>query len=130
MRLLLDTQAWLWMVSAPEKLSERSRETLENPDHELFLSSASAWEIAIKYATGKLRLEEPVDRFVPSRATIFQTSSLPILQAHAVRAGALPRHHRDPFDRMLVAQGQIEDLPIMTSDPVFKRYDVQIIAAA
>ena len=130
MRILLDTQSWLWMVSAPERLSPAARDLFESADHELLLSVASAWEIAIKQSIGKLKLEEPAERFVPSRAAIFRTGSLAVEQSHALRVAVLPMHHRDPFDRLLIAQSQIEELPILTADPVFVRYGVQVIAAA
>ncbi len=130
MRILLDTQAWLWMVSAPHRLSQPARELLGSHENELLLSVASAWEMAIKQSIGKLTLEEPAERFVPSRAAIFRTSSLALEEGHALRVATLPAHHRDPFDRLLIAQAQINGLDILTADPVFSRYDVRVIAAA
>ena len=129
MRILLDTQCWLWMAAFPERLSPRTRELVETTEHELFLSAASAWEIAIKHSRGKLRLPEPPERYVMSRCDRLRTEPLPIDHAHALRVSALPSHHRDPFDRMLVAQAQIEGLPILTSDAVFRQYDVDILSA-
>lgn len=130
MKVLVDTQCWLWMASAPEKLSAHARELVLTTANELYLSSASAWEISIKYALGKLQLPEPPGRYVPSRVHTLRTWTLPIDQEHALRVASLPPHHRDPFDRLLVAQAQVEDLPILTADPVFDRYDVTVIAAA
>ncbi len=127
MRILLDTQCWLWMAASPERLSARARKLVETTEHELLLSAASAWEIAIKHALGKLRLPEPPARYVPKRLETMRTVPLPIEHGHALRVASLPPHHRDPFDRMLVAQAQIEDLPILTADPVFTRYDVEVI---
>jgi PIN domain nuclease of toxin-antitoxin system len=127
MRVLLDTQCWLWMASAPDRLTERARSLVETTDNELYLSAASAWEIAIKHSLGKLRLPEPPTRYVPSRLDAMGITPLPIDHAHALRVDTLPRHHRDPFDRLLVAQSQIEDLPILTTDPVFGFYDVVTI---
>jgi PIN domain nuclease of toxin-antitoxin system len=129
MRVLLDTQCWLWMAAAPERLSTRARALVETTDNELLLSAASAWEIAIKHALGKLALPEPPERYVPSRAAALRTSPMAIEHAHALRVAALPPHHRDPFDRLLVAQAQVEDVPILTADPVFARYDVSLIEA-
>ena len=129
MRVLLDTQCWLWMAAAPDRLSPRARALVETTDHELLLSAASAWEIAIKHALGKLTLPEPPERYVPSRAAALRTLPLAIEHDHALRVAALPPHHRDPFDRLLVAQAQIEDVPILTADPVFARYDVSVIEA-
>ena len=99
------------------------------PENELFLSAASAWEIAIKHAIGKLKLPEPPERYVPSRLEALRTLALPIEHSHALQVGSLPRHHRDPFDRLLIAQAQLEDLPILTSDEVFASYDVETIPA-
>ena len=129
MRILLDTQCWLWLVSAPARLSERARSLVASTDTELYLSAASAWEIAIKYALGKLRLPEPPARYVPSRLEATRVSAMSIELGHALAVATLPRHHRDPFDRLLIAQAQLEDLPILTADPVFASYDVATIAA-
>ena len=129
MRILLDTQCWLWMAASPERLSARARSLVDTTEHDLFLSAASAWEIAIKHALGKLRLPEPPARYVPTRLEILRTLPLPIEHRHALQVGALPVHHRDPFDRLLIAQAQMEDLPILTADSVFSRYDVAVIAA-
>jgi PIN domain nuclease of toxin-antitoxin system len=128
-RILLDTQCWLWMAAAPERLSSQARALVEPSDHELLLSAASAWEIAIKHALGKLTLPEPPSRYVPSRLDSLRTTPLPIQHDHALRVASLPPHHRDPFDRLLVAQAQIEGIPILTADAVFAKYDVSVIAA-
>ena len=129
MRILLDTQCWLWMAAFPERLSPRARALVETTEHELFLSSASAWEIAIKHATGKLQLPESPERYVVTRMARMRTIPLPIEHTHALRVAALPPHHRDPFDRLLVAQAQLEQLPILTSDPLLSRYDIDTLAA-
>ena len=124
MRILLDTQSWLWMAAAPHRLSAASRALVESTDNELYLSAASAWEISIKHALGKLRLPEDPARYVPSRLEALRVTALAIETGHALQAGALPAHHRDPFDRLLIAQALIEDLPILTSDRAFQAYDV------
>lgn len=129
MRILLDTQSWLWMASSPERLSERARALVETNDNELYLSVASAWEMAIKHALGKLRLPEPPARYVPSRLDTLRVEALPIELIHALQVAALPRHHRDPFDRLLIAQAQLEGLRILTSDAAFASYDVETIPA-
>ena len=129
MRILVDTQCWLWMAGSPEKLSQHARSLVLTTANELFLSTASAWEIAIKHARGKLVLPEAPQRYVPSRVDALRTWALPIEHSHALRVAALPPHHSDPFDRMLVAQAQIEDLPILTADPIFDRYEVTVIPA-
>ena len=117
------------MHAEPERLSTRSRKLLRDEQSELLLSAASAWEIAIKVALGKLRLPEPVADYVTSRLAQGGMRSLPIEHAHALHVATLPPHHRDPFDRMLIAQAQIEDLPILTSDRRFRSYAVKVIRA-
>jgi PIN domain nuclease of toxin-antitoxin system len=117
------------MAASPDRFSPRARAIVDTLDHDLFLSAASAWEIAIKHALGKLRLPEPPVRYVPARAERLKTTPLPIEQEHALRVALLPRHHRDPFDRILVAQAQSEGLTILTADPVISRYDVDVIDA-
>ncbi|HWC74817.1 MAG TPA: type II toxin-antitoxin system VapC family toxin [Gemmatimonadales bacterium] len=126
MRLLLDTQVWLWMLAAPERLSSAGRRLVVSLDHELLLSAASAWEIAIKHALGKLKLPgEPAD-LVPEWMTRTGVTPLPVLHRHALHVATLPPYHRDPFDRMLVAQAQLEQLAILTADRQFARYDVTV----
>jgi PIN domain nuclease of toxin-antitoxin system len=117
------------MTLAPQRLSPYARSVVEAGDHELFLSAASAWEIAIKHALGKVRLPETPVKYVPSRSERLGVRSLPIDQGHALHVATLPPHHADPFDRLLIAQAQIEDLPILTADPILGAYDVKIIAA-
>ena len=130
MRVLVDTQCWLWMTGAPERFSAAARAIVEHREHELYLSAASAWEIAIKHAIGKLQLPEAPATYVPARIDATGVRPLSIDHAHALRVSTLPPHHRDPFDRLLVAQAQIEDLTILTSDPMFDAYDVPTFAAA
>ena len=130
MRILIDTQCWLWMTASPERFSPRARALVERAEHDVFLSAASSWEIAIKYAVGKLKLPEPPAAFVPSRIDATGVRALSIDHAHALQVSALPRHHRDPFDRLLIAQAQLEDLTILTADPLFGAYDVTTIAAS
>jgi PIN domain nuclease of toxin-antitoxin system len=127
MKLLVDTQCWLWLSTAPERFSAERRRQIDRADTELLLSAASAWEIAIKFGLGKLLLPEQPQSYVPSRMRLTRTISLPILEAHALGVAELPRHHRDPFDRLIIAQAQIERLPILTADPLFAPYDVDTI---
>jgi PIN domain nuclease of toxin-antitoxin system len=129
MKILLDTQSWLFMAASPERLSADARSLVGSTEHDLYLSAASAWEISIKFSLGKLRLPEPPARYVPSRLATLRVSPLAIETDHALRVAALPAHHRDPFDRLLIAQAQLEELPILTSDPVFRAYDVATIDA-
>jgi PIN domain nuclease of toxin-antitoxin system len=128
MRLLVDTQCWLWMNAAPERLSPPVRRQIERNDTELFFSAASAWEIAIKFALGKLPLPEPPAKYVPNRLRLTRTAVLAITDRHALHVADLPSHHRDPFDRLIIAQAQIERLRILTADPQFDSYDVDVLA--
>jgi PIN domain nuclease of toxin-antitoxin system len=117
------------MAGAPDRLREEARATVTDTGNQLFLSSASVWEIAIKYATGKLRLQALPSEYIPSRMLRTFTEELPITHAHALWAGALPPHHKDPFDRLLIAQAKIEGLPILTADPEFAAYEIEVIKA-
>ena len=125
MRVLIDTQCWLWMSASPERLSKHTQELLRDAETVRLLSVASIWELAIKHQLGKTSLPvSPLD-FVPSRLETTQTDALPISAAHALRVGTLPRHHRDPFDRMIVAQAMVEGVAVLTADRVFARYEVE-----
>ena len=116
------------MSASPERLSKRTQELLRDAGTERLLSVASIWELAIKYQLGRISLPvAPLD-FVPSRLETTQTAALGISAAHALRVGVLPRHHRDPFDRMIVAQALIEGVAVLTADPAFARYQVERLA--
>ena len=127
MRAILDTHAFLWCVLDLPRLPADARSLLEDGANELLFSAASAHELTIKSRSGRLTLPEPADSYVPSRLVANAFEPMPIELAHAVRAGMLPAIHRDPFDRMLIAQAQIEVLPILTADPAISRYDVETI---
>lgn len=126
MRFLLDTQCWLWLQTRPERIEAATLALLRDPSHTLYLSAASSWEIAIKHALGKLALPEPPRAYVPSRMKLSGTTGLPVQHRHALEVAELPPHHRDPFDRLLVAQARCEDLVLVTSDPVFEAYQVSV----
>ena len=128
MRVLLDTHAFLWWASARgARLSDRVRELLSDGATDAAFSIASVWEIAIKVGGGRMVLPDVVERYVPDRLRHYGFELMAIELTHAIRAGALPPFHRDPFDRMLIAQAQIEGLPIVTADPAISRYDVETI---
>ena len=127
MKLLIDTQCWLWLNALPSRLSATTLKRLEYRDTMRFLSAASVWEIAIKYAVGKLPLPERPAEYVPRRLDVTRTSALPITDRHAAHVAELPMHHRDPFDRLIIVQAQLERLPILTADPQFGAYDVELI---
>jgi PIN domain nuclease of toxin-antitoxin system len=110
-------------------VATRARSLVESGQNELYLSAASSWEIAIKHALGKLRLPEPPARYVPSRLDKLRVLPLAIDHRHALHVTALPAHHRDPFDRLIVAQAQLEDLPVLTADPQLDLYDITVLPA-
>lgn len=126
MRLLLDTHCWLWLQNEPERLSPRSLELAGSPENEILLSAASSWEIAIKYALGRLQLPVPPETYVPDRMVSSGVTPLRIEHTHVLRTASLPPHHKDPFDRVLIAQAQLEGLTVMTLDRLFEPYDVEI----
>jgi PIN domain nuclease of toxin-antitoxin system len=130
MRILLDTHCWLWWITTPERLSAKVLQLLAEGRNELFFSAASSWEIAIKYALGKLPLPEKPEKFIPSRLARDAITPLPIHHIHALHVASLPPHHRDPFDRLLISQAQLEGLPIVTVDKQFENYEIEIIWAA
>jgi PIN domain nuclease of toxin-antitoxin system len=126
--MLLDTHTFLWWVSERgTRLSDRVRDLLSDGANEGALSIASIWELAIKASAGRVDLPDIAERYVPDRMRHHGFELLAIALPHAFRAGALPRIHGDPFDRMLIAQAQIEGLPILTADPAISRYDVETI---
>lgn len=126
MRLLLDTQVWLWMIVAPERFSPAARRLVASEGNELILSAASSWEIAIKHALGKLTLPGKPADVVPEWMRRTGVTSLAVLHRHALHVASLPPHHRDPFDRLLIAQAQIEDVAVLTADARFERYEVKV----
>jgi PIN domain nuclease of toxin-antitoxin system len=129
LKLLLDTQCLLWWFTAPEQLNSKAIEQIVDADNELFFSVASAWEIAIKVGIGKLPLPEPVDTYVASRMQLLGAKYLDIVFPHACRVATLPLLHRDPFDRILVAQAQIERMTLVTADEILTQYSVDLLWA-
>jgi PIN domain nuclease of toxin-antitoxin system len=122
---LIDSNAFIWMVSQPRDLSAESRDALVDPANERFLSIASIWEIAIKLSGGKLELPGTLQAAVDGMAA----EMLPITMVHIRRVQTLPLHHRDPFDRMMIAQAMEEGLTIVTRDRHFRAYGVPVLAA-
>lgn len=125
MNLLLDTHALLWWLADDRTLAADARAAIRNPRHQVFVSAATAWEMAIKSELGKLAAPENLDEELD--ANRFQ--ALPISVPHAMAAGRLPAHHRDPFDRMLIAQARLEGLTLVTRDHMFDKYDVEVLVA-
>jgi PIN domain nuclease of toxin-antitoxin system len=127
MKAILDTHVFLWWNMDDPRLSDSIREIIAGGRNELFLSAASAWEIAIKAGRGRLSLPVQPQKYVADRLVLHGFQPLPITLSHALQVSVLPEHHRNPFDRLLVAQGQLEDMPILTADPMIARYDVNTI---
>ncbi|HKY55500.1 MAG TPA: type II toxin-antitoxin system VapC family toxin [Anaerolineales bacterium] len=127
MKLLLDTHTFLWWNTEDPQLSARAREMIANGQNEIFLSVASVWEISIKTAKGKLILPEVPAHYILSRIGLYRFQPLPVHVSHAVRVYDLPRHHDDPFDRLLVAQSQVESIPLISTDAEIRKYEVEVI---
>ena len=127
MRLLLDTCTFLWLALNPENVSTKVRDVFENRTNTLFFSAASAWEITIKHQLGRMGLPDPPNIYIPARAVIYDLEMIDIRMPHALLAGSLPLHHKDPFDRMLIAQAKIEELIVMTPDIAFAPYGVPLL---
>jgi PIN domain nuclease of toxin-antitoxin system len=125
MRVLLDTQTFLWWILDDAALSRRAREAIGSPRNECLLSAASCWEMAVKVSLGKLELDGTVERFVQQHLAVNSFGELPVEIRHAAGVARLPFYHRDPFDRLLVSQALLEDLAIVSADPTFRRYGVR-----
>jgi PIN domain nuclease of toxin-antitoxin system len=127
MRVLLDTHAWIWLQDRPERFSARTMDVLQDPETDRLVSLVTIWELAVKLALGKVRVPGLLDEYIPSRLELTMARTLPIDVRHAVRVATLPMHHRDPFDRLLIAQAQIERLAIVTADRRFAAYGVELL---
>ncbi|MDA8334889.1 MAG: type II toxin-antitoxin system VapC family toxin [Peptococcaceae bacterium] len=127
MRVLLDTHVFLWWITDDRRLSPKARDLIGDGSNDLFLSAASGWEIAIKAGLGKLKLPADVGTMVAEQLDVNAISALPVQMNHALHVNTLPAYHRDPFDRLLVAQALCEDLSIMTADPQICQYSVTVI---
>ncbi|MFN3980530.1 MAG: type II toxin-antitoxin system VapC family toxin [Caldilinea sp.] len=125
MNLLLDTQALLWFVLDDDRLSEKARESIVPTDTLVFVSPASLWEIAIKISLGKYALPASFADFWEQQMLFNDLVLLPISIAHTGRIAELPFHHRDPFDRLIIAQSLVEGIPVVSSDELFDRYGVE-----
>jgi PIN domain nuclease of toxin-antitoxin system len=128
-KFLLDTHVWLWLNSQPEQIVPSTLSQLSHPDSDLYLSAASAWEIAIKCSLGKLQLPAAPELYIPAALARDRVRSLSIELAHTLQAGALPNIHRDPVDRLLVAQAQLLGLCLVKRDNWVQQYPVAWLAA-
>jgi PIN domain nuclease of toxin-antitoxin system len=124
--VLLDTHVFLWLQTEPERLGDRLA-LVEDRGTTLLLSAASSWEMAIKYTLGRLPLPEPPERYVPTRMRAIGAEALPIEHAHALAVASLPDLHRDPFDRLLVAQAGVAGVAILTADPAVAQYPAEAL---
>jgi PIN domain nuclease of toxin-antitoxin system len=124
-KFLTDTNAFLWFITDSPRLGAKAKALLESRDNERLLSVASIWEIAIKASLGKLTFRKPLEEFIPEQIAINDFTILDISVAHALQIARLPFHHRDPFDRMLVAQCLTENLPLVGSDDALDAYGIQ-----
>jgi PIN domain nuclease of toxin-antitoxin system len=127
MRILLDTHTFLWWVADDPKLSVNAKTIIANPDNDVYFSVVSAWEIIIKVGTGKLTLSEPPETYIPSRVASNQFEILPVQMSHILRVNSLPNFHKDPFDRLLIAQSIEENLSIVTIDNLIIQYPIKSI---
>lgn len=127
MRVLVDTHAFLWWLAGNPKLPEAARDVIDDPDNDVLVSAASAWEITTKHRLGKLPGANIVAGDVMATIEDHGFQPLAITVAHAERAGRLPGSHRDPFDRMLIAQSLAHDLPLVSNESLFDRYGVRRI---
>jgi PIN domain nuclease of toxin-antitoxin system len=126
---LIDTHVWLWLLADSTRIRPDLLAELHDARTRLLLSAASSWEIAIKWAVDRLSLPESPATYIPSRMERTGVTGLPVEHVHALQVATLPDHHHDPFDRLLVAQAQIERIPIVTADRAFEAYDVEIVRA-
>jgi PIN domain nuclease of toxin-antitoxin system len=127
MKFLLDTNVFLWGLSEEYKLNLTAQEILTSSTSELYFSAVGSWEIAIKFALGSLPLPKGPSEYIPHALRAWALRALDITHEHALRAGELPAHHRDPFDRMLIAQALSEQMTLLTADRVFQKYRVDLI---
>lgn len=127
MRVLLDTHVFLWWITDDERLSPRAREVMVEGRNTLVLSAASGWEMAVKARLGRLSVAGDFASFLSEQLALNGIDTLPVTMAHALHVFELPAHHRDPFDRLLVAQALLEGMPIVTADPEIARYPVEVI---
>jgi PIN domain nuclease of toxin-antitoxin system len=127
MRFLLDTHTFLWMDASPDQLSENARASIQDTANELLLSYASIWEMQIKVQLGKLTLAKPLRSLVAEQEQTNRIQLLPITPEHIYFLDQLPAHHRDPFDRLIIAQSFVEQIPILGVDGIFKTYGVAIV---
>jgi PIN domain nuclease of toxin-antitoxin system len=124
MKVLMDAHSFLWFVNGSSQLSARARAIIEDPANDKFLSMANIWEMAIKISLGKLSIAQPFEQFIPHQLLINGFETFEIKFDHVAKVIQLPVHHRDPFDRLLIAQSLVEQIPVISTDLVFDLYSV------
>ena len=129
MKILLDTHIFLWMFLTPKRISANVESLLKDSTNEIFLSSASSWEISIKYSIGKLKLPDAPEIYVPDRIKRANLQRLEITHEHTLAIANLPQIHKDPFDRLLITQANVENLTLLSADSIFDKYPVKLINA-
>ncbi|MGL6339678.1 MAG: type II toxin-antitoxin system VapC family toxin [Waterburya sp.] len=127
MKILLDTQIFLWALAEPKRLGENTKSLLRSKKNQLYFSAASSWEICIKAGLGKLPLPEPPDNYISSRMANLNISPLDVKHYHSFMVYKLPLHHRDPFDRILIATAIAENIYLMSADSKFRHYDLDLL---
>ena len=127
MRVLLDTSSFLWFIAGSDRLSINAQNIIVDQNNDLFLSTVSLWEIAIKVSIGKLELLQSFDKLIPDQLHKNDIHTLSMELNHLSELIQLPFHHRDPFDRLIIAQSMAEAMPVISSDPAFKMYPIEII---
>ena len=127
MRLLLDTVAFLWLAEGSPRVSADARELIADPANDAYMSAASAWEVAIKHGLGRLPLRVPPDRYVVEQRVRHRIDTLPVNEEAALQVGKLPDLHRDPFDRLIVAQAIVEGMTVVTPDRLIGMYPVRVL---
>jgi PIN domain nuclease of toxin-antitoxin system len=126
MKILLDTHIFLWYISADKRLSDDRRASIQDLNNEVYLSVVSVWEAIVKYQLGKLPLPQPPEIYLPTQRVRHKISSLTLDEASVAYPSQLPSIHRDPFDRMLICQANVQGLSLMTDDGIIHKYPVQI----
>lgn len=127
MKFLLDTQAFLWMVTDNSLVSKKIKKLFLDQENIFYLSLVSIWEMSIKMSLGKLKVQQPFEKFILNQLQENFIEQLPIHFRHVTKVRTLPFHHRDPFDRLLIAQSLIEDLPVVSSDSAFAKYGISVL---
>ena len=127
MKFLLDTHAFLWFVTADNRLSAKARSLIKNSHNEVYFSAASAWEMSIKIQLGRLTIEEELEPFIIQQLLENNFNTLSISIFHSIHTLKLPDIHKDPFDRIIIAQSQVEEMPLITKDKNIKKYKIPVV---